>query len=68
MSYTTIQGDVWDMISYKVYGDEAHISNLIAANYRHKDTAVFPAGVELTIPELPPEARYAELLPPWKRK
>ena len=31
--YTTVQGDTWDLISYKVYGSEKYIGNLMQANF-----------------------------------
>ena len=33
-TYTTIQGDVWDLIAYKLYGDEKYMKNLIEANWK----------------------------------
>ena len=64
-TYTTIQGDMWDMIAYKVYGKEAYIAKLLEANEELKDTAVFPAGVTITCPE--PDAETSSILPPWRR-
>ena len=31
-TYTTIQGDTWDLIAYKLYGEEKYMKNLIEAN------------------------------------
>lgn len=64
-SYTTIQGDMWDLIAYKVYGHERYMSTLIEANQAHQDVAVFPAGVTLTCPDVGIETAAA--LPPWRR-
>ena len=50
-TYTTIQGDMWDLIAYKVYGKEAYISKLLEANEDLKDMAIFPAGVTIICPE-----------------
>ena len=63
--YTTIQGDMWDTIAYKVYGKERYMSKLLAANEHLKDIAVFPAGVKITCPE--PDRETNSILPPWKR-
>lgn len=65
MTYTTIQGDTWDVISYKVYGTEAHMSNLIYANQQHANTAVFGADIVLAVPSVPIET--AADLPPWRK-
>lgn len=64
-AYTTIQGDTWDMISYKVYGNEQHMESLIKANKKYVQVVIFPANVILTIPTL--EIPVTTLLPPWKR-
>ena len=63
-NYTTIQGDMWDSISFKVYGSEAHTAVLIGANPEHAQTTIFGAGVTLSIPDLPPET--SSTLPPWR--
>lgn len=64
-TYTTIQGDTWDMISFKVYGDEHHIDKLIQANTAYIHKVIFPANVILTIPTL--DIPVTTQLPPWKR-
>lgn len=64
-TYTTTQGDMWDIVSYRVYGgDEGYMGDLIAANPEHINTVVFPAGVVLTIPDVTPRASTTNL-PPW---
>jgi len=63
--YTTIQGDMWDMISYKVYGTEIYADKLIEANPEHLKTVIFDAGIKLRIPDI--EIPSPETLPPWKR-
>lgn len=63
--YTTIQGDTWDGISYKLYQNEAYMADLMAANPDYIQTVVFSAGVRLHVPEI--AAPQAERLPPWKR-
>ena len=40
-SYTTIQGDMWDLIAYKVYGNERYINLLLEANQKLRNTAIF---------------------------
>lgn len=63
--YTSIQGDTWDMIAYKVYGKESAMAQLIEANSDLANIAVFSAGVQVTCPTIAPEA--AHILPPWRR-
>ncbi len=64
-TYVTIQGDMWDMIAYKVYGKEAYISKLLEANEDLKEMVVFPAGVKIVCPEA--DAETSRILPPWRR-
>ncbi|MGO4540379.1 tail protein X [Paenibacillus sp. 2TAB19] len=65
MTYTTIQGDTWDAISYKLYGSALMMGQLIATNPQHANTVVFSSGVVLAAPETP--AATSADLPPWKR-
>lgn len=64
-TYETMQGDMWDMIAYKLYGTESGMNVLLEANQQYADTVIFPAGIRLIIPE------YTEplpnTLPPWRR-
>ena len=64
-TYTTISGDMWDLIAKKTLGNEMQTDALIKANIKHRDIFVFPAGVTLTIPDLP--VKLPDSLPPWKR-
>ncbi len=55
-TYTTIQGDTWDLIAYKLYGAEKYMKYLIEANWPLLDVLIFSSGTVLTVPELPEEA------------
>lgn len=50
--YTTIQGDMWDFIAFKIYGSERFMDALLEANPDHAETIVLPAGIELDCPEV----------------
>lgn len=65
MTYTTIQGDMWDSIAYKTLGDTDHTDRLILANTEHIGTYIFPSGIVLNIPEI--TENPSNSLPPWKR-
>lgn len=65
-SYTTVSGDTWDLVSYRVYGSEFYMHLLIGANPSHRFTARFDSGTVLTIPALP-AASVTENVPPWRR-
>jgi len=63
-TYSTIQGETWDNIAFKAYGDEKYASFLMANNYPFLDILVFSSGTVLNIPELPEEEEGE--LPPWR--
>ncbi|WP_301956567.1 tail protein X [uncultured Dialister sp.] len=63
--YRTVQGDMWDSIAKNCYGSELGMNALIEANHRYIDIVVFPAGIELTVPDYSkPETSN---FPPWRR-
>ncbi len=64
-SYITIQGDTWDMIAKKVYGNEKCLDILMQSNFPLLDYLVFPAGIEVLITDKPPDRH--ENLPIWRR-
>lgn len=63
--YRTIQGDTWDWIAKKVYGNEKRLDVLMENNQDLLDIFIFPAGVTLQIPEELPES--AEDVPAWRK-
>ena len=62
----TQQGDTWDLVSKRAYNNEHHIARLINANIAHREVEIFPANVQLAVPELPAILATASNLPPWK--
>ena len=64
-TYTTVQGDMWDIIAKKRYGDEKQMHKLIEANPAHRDTIFFSAGVILSVPAVAIN-EISRTLPPWK--
>ncbi|MCX4266801.1 MAG: tail protein X [Firmicutes bacterium] len=65
--YRTVQGDMWDSIAYRELGSEAYTDKLMRLNQQYLEIYIFPAGIELQLPEVEQAARLAEDLPPWKR-
>lgn len=59
--YTTIQGDTWDLVAHKKYGNEKQCHLIMQANPKHLRQGIlfFPAGVVLNIPD-GPGAEYRE--------
>lgn len=63
-SVTTSQGDTWDGLAYRLWGEERLFDRLMRANPAHLDVVVFPAGVTLAVPDVAKPAQTLEL-PPW---
>lgn len=63
MTYTTIQGQTWDMISKEVYGTELNAGRLMEANPKQLGVFIFPAGIVLDTPEIEEQESN---LPPWR--
>lgn len=66
VTYTTMQGDRWDVISFRLFNSELYTDELFKANTHYADVAVFGAGVVLNVPEVSIE--QAELIAPWLRQ
>lgn len=64
-TYTTRAGDTWDIIAYRLYGDEFRMTDLQKANPDYLNVVVFDAGVVLTVPAV--ETPVVSTLPPWKQ-
>lgn len=64
-TYTTIQGETWDEIAYKVYGDEKYATLLMENNYPLLDVLIFSDGTILNTPSIPWHEDSGEL-PPWR--
>lgn len=65
--YTTILGDTWDLIAYKVYGNSKAIKKIIASNEKYAGTYVFKAGIVLSIPPAEEGVIQNENIAPWRR-
>lgn len=65
-TYTTTQGDTWDMIAYQQLGSTNYTDRLVSANPEYIGTLLFPAGITLRLPGIETE-KTADNLPPWKR-
>jgi len=67
--YTTVQGDTWDYVAYKVYGEQSgaefYMNALLDANADYMHYVVFPANITLIVPDV--EIELPKTLPPWKR-
>lgn len=66
--YVTSMGDTWDLVAYKVYGDEKYAEYLMAQNQSLEllETVVFDAGTTLSTPALPSTVQGNNAAPPWR--
>ena len=62
--YKTVDGDTWDMIAKKVYGDESKADVLMENNVHLLNIFIFSGGIEIKTPEISHEE--TALLPPWR--
>ena len=69
VEYVTKQGDRWDTIAFKAYGDSSLINGIIEANTSIVISPILEAGTRVIVPILESgEIQIdSELLPPWKR-
>ena len=67
MTYTTVQGDMWDSIAYKIFGNATSTDQLMALNQQYLHIYVFPAGDVLTLPEAKTESEQPTGMVPWKK-
>ena len=66
--YTTEEGDRWDNIAFKAYGDAQQMPAIIAANRNLGIPESFAAGVKILVPILTEnDLTSPDNLPPWKR-
>lgn len=64
--HVTSEGERWDTLAWRYYGDVSEVERIITANPHMTITPVLPGGVRIFIPVV----RAAELehnvnLPPW---
>lgn len=68
--YRTLEGDRWDTVAQKAYGDPTQYQQIIAANPGIAISAQLPAGILLKVPVISTQVQSVQnqsSLPPWKR-
>lgn len=66
--YLTIEGDRWDTIAFKAYGDASLYPGIQSANPFIPLIDTFEGGVRIQVPILEDiQSTDLSLLPPWKR-
>lgn len=64
----SVQGDTWDTIAKRVYGNELRAQQLMEAreNIRLIDIQIFPGGIAVATPEIK-ETSLTDELPAWRK-
>lgn len=68
IQHTTIDGERWDMIAQKYYGEASMMNDIISANPTVPLYDILPAGIVLDIPVIESNElkTNSTQLPPWK--
>ena len=61
--YRTIQGDMWDWISWKLYKTERFANVLMRENAAYLSVVTFNAGTILTVPAISTTRKISSV--PW---
>ena len=65
--YTTVLGDTWDNIAYRLFGDSKAYNSLLELNQEYSDIVIFSAGVKIKYQDKILAKTYEENVPPWRR-
>lgn len=65
VTYKTKAGQCWDEIAFEQLGDCKYTADLLKANPTKLNYFIFPANVELTIPEIEKPTAKVNSLPAW---
>jgi phage tail protein X len=66
-TYNASQGDMWDNLAYRIYGDEGLVSLLLYANPTLNKIIIFEKTTLINVPNRPIIVQTNQNLPPWKR-
>ncbi|KAA0972783.1 tail protein X [Pseudomonas sp. ANT_H12B] len=66
ITHVTTEGERWDQLAWRYYGDAHRYLPIVQANPHVPITAILPSGLTLAIPILEP-VTSAQDLPPWMR-
>lgn len=65
VEYITVEGDRWDLIAYRHYGDPWAFEGILRANPDIPIRPRLPGGLRVLVPVVDVETR-TDSLPPWK--
>lgn len=65
--YTTVLGDTWDSIAYRLFGDSKAYNSLLELNQEYSNIVIFSAGIKIKYQDKILVKTYEENVPPWRR-
>lgn len=65
--YTTVLGDTWDTIAYKLFGDSKLYNPLLELNQEYSDVVMFEAGIKIKYQDNVVINNINDKLPPWRK-
>ena len=69
LRHLTREGDRWDLIAWRYYGNPLEIARLIAANPHLPLAERFASGLTVFVPVIrQSDTQRQDLLPPWFRE
>ncbi|ALS60664.1 tail protein X [Pandoraea norimbergensis] len=66
LTHITTEGERWDQLAYRYYGDPLAYEAIVAANPHVPLTPTLSSGLRLSIPVIE-QTDLSEDLPPWMR-
>ena len=66
LTHITTEGERWDQLAWKYYGNALEYERIVAANPQVPITPTLLGGLRLSSPVIE-ETQIVEDLPPWKR-
>lgn len=66
LTHITTEGERWDQLAWKYYGNALEYERIVAANPQVPIAPTLLGGLRLSIPVIE-ETQIVEDLPPWKR-
>lgn len=66
LTHITTEGERWDQLAYRYYGNALQYERIVVANPHVPLTPTLPGGLTLSIPVIE-QQDLSEDLPPWLR-
>lgn len=68
LEHETVEGERWDQLALRYYGDATAYEGIIAANTHVLITPTLQGGIRLRIPVIAKAVVSSSKLPPWVKR